>query len=271
MRLTSLLLVEERLLEANYFARRVARHRAGEEVRYELNAFLSAARSVTFLLQKEMSNVPGFSNWWHDQRSILAADPASVFFLRLRNFSQKEGRISIVGTSGPLGTRGRWIYRFAGNEDRVPQSLLHRDIVQCCREHVAKLARVVLACMEKFPFHTCPARAISREGMATLGLSLADIENALGLPRGWTEVGNPDEIEMDQRFALLQRQVDGVDVCAIRQLAKWKPRRKISAETPSNRLSQDFAIALVTQLENKSRHAVVDTVSSLLLDGSQSR
>jgi hypothetical protein len=52
VRLSSLLLVEERLLEAEYFSRRL-RRLSGEPFGYELNAFLSAARSVTFLMQKE--------------------------------------------------------------------------------------------------------------------------------------------------------------------------------------------------------------------------
>lgn len=45
--------------------------------RYELNAFLAAARSVTFLLQKEMAKVPGFAAWWDGQRQLLAGDAAA--------------------------------------------------------------------------------------------------------------------------------------------------------------------------------------------------
>jgi hypothetical protein len=54
---------------------------------------------VTFLLQKEMAKVPGFAGWWDGQRCLLAGDAAAAFFLKLRNFSQKEGRISLVGCS----------------------------------------------------------------------------------------------------------------------------------------------------------------------------
>lgn len=97
LRLTSLLLVEERLLEAKYFARRLTKQCEMDRFGYELNAFLAAARSVTFLLQKEMARVPGFAEWWDGQRQLLSSDPAAVFFLKLRNFSQKEGRISLVG------------------------------------------------------------------------------------------------------------------------------------------------------------------------------
>ena len=58
LRLTSLLLIEKELLEAEYFALRL-RLLATPEFEYELTAFMSAARSITFLLQKELARVRG--------------------------------------------------------------------------------------------------------------------------------------------------------------------------------------------------------------------
>ena len=93
--LTSLLLVEERLVEADFFVRKMMR--AGPDtVGYFLNAFLSTARSVTFLLQKELAHVTGFRQWWEAQRLVLGADATARFFLELRNFSQKEGRTRVA-------------------------------------------------------------------------------------------------------------------------------------------------------------------------------
>ena len=47
LRLTSLLLVEERLLEASYFVSRLGSRKLDtEHFKYELNAFLTASRSV---------------------------------------------------------------------------------------------------------------------------------------------------------------------------------------------------------------------------------
>src|ERR1700733_14353832 len=100
----------------------------GESFGYNLNAFLSAARSVTFLLQKEYSKIDGFAEWWALERTTLAADPAARFFLELRNYSQKEGRISLVGTGAArVGGRSSWSYRFAGTIKAVPPVLLNRD------------------------------------------------------------------------------------------------------------------------------------------------
>ena len=57
--LTSLLLVEEKLLEAKYFVARMMRCANPSFFAFELNAFLSASRSVVFLIRKEMMRVPG--------------------------------------------------------------------------------------------------------------------------------------------------------------------------------------------------------------------
>lgn len=270
IRLTSLLLVEERLLEAKYFARRFARQRDRNRIGYELNAFLAAARSVTFLLQKEMAKVPGFAVWWDGQRCFLAGDAAAAFFLKLRNFSQKEGRISLVGRSLGSGKGWRWSYRFAGNADRVPPALLHRDLADCCHEHVAKLARIVLACTDAFPYQTCPRRALTPAGVEALQVSLRDVEESLGYPRGWMEIGDP--VSHDRRIHALREHVDGIDFVALRRLARWKPNPPPASATPSSVLSERLLTSLVEQLEGPSRRiATSDLTSPLLLRGTHER
>ncbi len=204
--LTSLLRVEERLLEADHFARSIAVRSESHVVAYELNAFVSAARSVTFLLQKEMARVPGFSTWWASRRSLLSADPAARFFLQLRNYSQKEGRISLVGAFIGSESGGYWSFRFAGNEARVPDSLLNRDVSECCKEHVAKLANIFLACTDQFPYHSCPRRALSVDGLLAVGSSIEEVEAAVGLPRGWTECAPGD---VGGRLGVLARMCQG--------------------------------------------------------------
>lgn len=260
--LTSLLLVEERLLEADYFARRLSRLGPGGQFGYELNALLSAARSITFLLQKEMARVPGFAKWWEPQRQQLASDPAAQFFVKLRNFSQKEGRVSVVGTTSSPGGR-RWTYRFAGNVGSVPPQLLQRDIAECCREHVSKLARIVLACADAFPYSTCPRRALTPAGISALQLSLEDIEETLGFPRGWTKIGDPEsEIH---RLAVLREHVDGPDFDAIQRLAEWKPKPAQAKWSPSDVLSDQLVTSFVRQLEQRHSVDTAELAISLLL------
>ena len=45
-----------------------AQHR---EFQYELNAFLSASRAVSFVLQKAMAGVKGFDTWYNERRAEM--------------------------------------------------------------------------------------------------------------------------------------------------------------------------------------------------------
>jgi hypothetical protein len=244
--LTSLLLVEERLLEAEHFIKRLRRQNDSNRMGFELNAFLSACRSVTFLLQKEMSDVPGFSSWWEQQREALRADKAAVFFVNLRNFSQKEGRVSVVGSASRRNGRFRWSYRFAGGMEPVPAELLHRDVAECCREHLAKLARVILACGDRFPFATCPRRALTPAGIRSLGITIEDVEELLGFPRGWTDAGQAEAHE--SRLRALQAHVDGVEFRTIERLSQVRSRDRASASRSSD-FGEHLLVSLVDELE----------------------
>lgn len=265
IRLTSLLLVEERLLESEYFALRLVRQSDTYRFRYELNAFLAAARSVTFILQKEMASVPGFPAWWATKRKQLADDAAAAFFQSLRNFSQKEGRVSLVGTKSIPGPRGRWTYRFAGNQKRVPPTLLHRDVADCCREHVSKLARIVLDCTEAFPYHSCPRQAVTVNGIAALKLSIEDIEETIGLPRGWTATGDPATRPL--RLKLLRDEVDGLHFPTLKRLARWKA----ASSGQSGSFDQEILKSLVGQLEEDRAVSTAKLAVSLILGRSGQR
>ena len=97
----------------------------------------------------------------------MRRDDAMSFFKNLRNRSQKRGRVLLVGTPRRHtdGTQV-WIYRFLGNGEGVPTSLIYRDVVDCCLEHVAKLAAIVLEFTNEFPFQACYRYAMTPEGLA---------------------------------------------------------------------------------------------------------
>src|SRR6185312_15819380 len=137
----------ERLQECEHFLVRL-NDSDGLQFKFQLNAFLSASRSVTFVLQKSLAHVAMFEKWYWERQDEMKADAAMRFFLELRNISQKQGPISYVG--GATLTGG-WSYRFVSLQTTVPKELIGRDIAECCAHHLCKLAHLLLACFRAFP------------------------------------------------------------------------------------------------------------------------
>jgi hypothetical protein len=231
-KLTSLLLVEERLFEAEHFAGRMASADA-RTFQYELNACLSACRAVTNLVAAELKGrAPGFRAWWKAALEEFEGEEAAGFFVNLRNYSLHQGRIGVVG--GAVGTADGfcWTYRFAATQEPVPESLWGRDVTECCLEHVGKLAGLVLRCAETYPNYSCPRNALSSlSELSSMGLELDDLDELIGLPRGWTDVPNT---EAEDRLAYLAGRFDGVDFDEIRRIANYRP-----PENPSRDLLVD--------------------------------
>ena len=65
----------EKLLEAKYFLERmIENHAERNAFKYNLSAFLSAARSVTLIMQNEYHNILGFDKWYSIQQDKMKAD-----------------------------------------------------------------------------------------------------------------------------------------------------------------------------------------------------
>jgi hypothetical protein len=203
----------ERLLEAEYFLAHLPRL-SGIEYQFELNTFLSASRNVTFQLQKAMAHVPGFPEWYGRQQQEMKADAAMRFFVELRNVSQKQGPVSYIGSY--LGN-GAWTHHFVGSPDPVPAELTGKDITVGCAVHLVKLANVLAGCVQEFPFHTCPARALTEQGMANLGYDWADAEIAAGFPPGWTDV---EGVPAGERLHMLSLDIEPLNTASIERIAR---------------------------------------------------
>ena len=204
------------------------------------------------MLQKEMKEVVGFDSWWDNCQTKMKNDPVMVFFRELRNFSQKQGRISMVGVQ-KLDGSGQlfWSYRFAGNkENLVPTQLLHRDVVECCREHLSKLATIILEFADAFPYHSCLCRAVTPEGLNALNLQLSDIEKILGFPNGWVTIAGIPQKEL---FRILRGHFNGVDFEEIKRITQYKPENNVTIFTSSNLLSDRLAWTLVNRIETRSQ------------------
>jgi hypothetical protein len=212
---TSIAYPLERLQECEYFLGRMA-DAQGTEFTFELNAFLSASRSVTFVLQKVLAHVAAFEAWFAAQRDQMKGDAAMRFFLELRNISQKQGPVAHIA-GGTL--HGGWSRRFVSAQTRVPPELVGREVTECCADHLQKLAVLILKYFREYPFHACVAQALTPEGMNALRYTFEDVEALLGLPTRYTDVGGQG-FPVAEKLRVLRREVDAIDVADLERLAR---------------------------------------------------
>jgi hypothetical protein len=52
--------------------------------KFHLSAFLSAARSITWVMQKEVAQAVGFESWYERQQEEMRKDGLLTFFNNLR-------------------------------------------------------------------------------------------------------------------------------------------------------------------------------------------
>jgi len=76
---------KQKFEEAKYFLSQMHAY-AGtpKEFYFNLSAFLSAARSVTFVMQEEYSNFPKFNDWYKVKKEEMNNDEDWDFFNKLR-------------------------------------------------------------------------------------------------------------------------------------------------------------------------------------------
>ncbi|MET2829795.1 hypothetical protein ABVQ20_22735 [Mesorhizobium shangrilense] len=107
--------------------------------------------------------------------------------------------------------------------------------------------------------------ALTPEGVVALQLSLEQVEESLGFPRGWTETGDPTS--RDRRIQVLREHVDGVDFAAISRQANWKPKAAPPSDVPASTFSEQILTSLVRQLEGSERRVITAELAAELLLG----
>ena len=238
----------EKLQEAEYFLAGVAASN-GLEFQFNLNAFLGACRSTTFVIQKSMAQVPGFSSWYRARQDEMKADATMGFFLELRNISQHEGPVSYVG--GSTMHPDRWTHRFAGNRESVPPELKGVDVSRACADHLVKLARLLLTCFQTFPFASCPVKALSPKGMAELRDTLDDIGAALSLPSGYLDVGN--DLPISEKLRILSREFEPLNLEELERIARGDLRNNGSAIWFTESIGSDLTDMVAETVEDHGK------------------
>jgi hypothetical protein len=173
----------DKFLEAKYFLKCMVESEADRmPFKYNLSAFLTAFRSVTFFMQKEYSKIDGFIEWYLDKQkklesdekmqllnkkrvmtihkvpvglhaqinvsiheSVFATDEVSVEIIHADGTIEKEDPKTIERIEPPteIAMPDKWLWFF----DDYPNS----DVVSICNECTDNLSNIISECNSTFP------------------------------------------------------------------------------------------------------------------------
>lgn len=181
-------LVEDKIYEADFFLEEFDHCSNFFTARYYLSAFVSAARSVTFAMQASLHGHPGFSDWYEQQRQRLQSDATARFFVQARNEAQKIG---IYHIDRGVYEAGHSTYFFQDPGNEYPDKPIG-DMNLACRRYLTILVQIVYDCFKEYGPVIDPDQYYTLTNLERLGRTLEDIEEELGLPKGYTAVLRPE-------------------------------------------------------------------------------
>lgn len=201
-------IVATKVGETDYFLDKLKEVRGTyDEFSFVLSAFTSSARSITFSLQAVMSKYPGFSDWYISHQDRLRANGLAKYFVNLRNYMQKVGEVPVGHTGTMRDGKIKHLSYFVdidGLKD-APAG----EVIRLAEEYFLEILKVVESCYRDFWVYVDPRAIFTEEGLALLGWSIEDIEEAGGLLRGYTDIPYEGDDKNFQRLCLLRREFEG--------------------------------------------------------------
>jgi len=199
--------VQDKVKESDFFLDKFKESIASFSIidaNYYFSAFVSAARSITFALQACMSKYPGFGEWYPERQKRLAESLLAKLFVKIRNHSQKVGNIPLSYSGFSSGGKRECLARFYPTED-FP-SLPEGDVVSVATNYLIVVLEIIHEFYSDFAPYVNPDVVFTKEGLNKLGWTIDDLEESLGLPRGWTGIPDWGDDKDDVRLHLLRRE-----------------------------------------------------------------
>lgn len=162
------------------------------------NAFLSATRSMTMVLQFVMKDTEDFNEWYKEQTSRLKEIKNLQFFVNFRNDSIHQGKNFVFSADWSLNSENdeRELETFFKPESfQIFRSKISKDILNASREYFTALLRVIQQCYVKYGAIIDPDQYWTIKNIESKRLTCEDVEESMGFPRGWTGISKYTERE----------------------------------------------------------------------------
>jgi hypothetical protein len=156
-------------------AKQLSDSAAADTFSYYLSAFISAARSVTWIMRSEYSRLAGWEAWWKSQVPVAHIQELLRLFNELRNRSQKAEplklghHLRIEGDAGPPVERDPKLPKMQVTITAADDEAQNRifsgellaftwtiddldgaDLLNSCRTYLEELEKLVVTCEARF-------------------------------------------------------------------------------------------------------------------------
>lgn len=187
-------LIDGKLREADFFLEKLRNAPDIDDARYYFSAFLSAARSVTFALQKCIGGMAHFDTWYEDRQKELKDHPTATYFKTIRDQVIHEGL-------NPLERHVRGVGGIIGSNFYLVEGAPEQDVVVAATSYMAILVRIAGEAYQRFWTSVDLPATFTTENLAARGQTIEDIEEEFGYPRAWSAGG---ERSLEERLALMK-------------------------------------------------------------------
>jgi len=186
--------VAQKVGEADFFLEKLkATDSWNEEFDYYFSAYATALRSITFILQFVMRKFPGFDEWYKPRQEKLRKSSVSKLFVELRNNTQKTGILPIAKKNSI--TEGKF---YLTDQFFLPPKLSFKDIpeggvVELSEICFVEILEALAECYKDFDVYIDPRTLFTERGIRALNWNIEDIEEYMGIPRGYTDLDYQDD------------------------------------------------------------------------------
>lgn len=136
-------LIDGKLREADFFLEKLRTAPDLDAARFYFSAFLSAARSVTFALQKCLVGLAHFDAWYEGPQKELKDHPIAAYFKSIRDQVIHEGL-------NPLERHERGVGAIIGSNFYLVDTAPEQDVVLAGRTYMTVLLRIAGEAYERF-------------------------------------------------------------------------------------------------------------------------
>lgn len=165
-------LIDFKVAESEYFLKRISK--SGHDifgVRFNVSAFISATRTITYALQACLKECDKFLLWYEEKQRSLKKNKIAKFFHDFRNVNQHLGENPITHGHFKNGKNVYW-FKPTNNIIWVPKI----DVETSCRIYFISLLEIVYDCYILFGPQIDPKQYYTKEHFSQLSKSIEDAE-----------------------------------------------------------------------------------------------